>query len=154
MEAILGTRRATSRRVPWVPWVPAAPAERGKSSYQEEKRARSRSIQRGSSGGVPGGEAEVGILGDECDEIWSNGRIVVREVVVGEGAQLLGGGEELLGVAALGAGGCGVEVEGTDTEGQGDVLYGVGLGGEALVEVVDPGIEVVDPGFDGEVPEA
>ena len=47
MEAISGTRVATSRRVPC--W-PAGPAERGKSSYQEEKRARSRSIQRGSSG--------------------------------------------------------------------------------------------------------
>ena len=31
---------------------------------------------------------------------------------------------------------------------------GVVLGGEALGEVVDPGVEVVDPGFDGEVPEA
>ena len=56
--------------------------------------------------------------------------------------------------AAFGAGGGGVEVEGADAEGEGDVLGGVGLGGEAFGEIVDPGVEVVDPGFDGEVPEA
>ena len=56
--------------------------------------------------------------------------------------------------AAFGAGGGGVEVVGADAEGEGDVLRGVVLGGEALGEVVDPGVEVVDPGFDGEVPEA
>jgi len=65
-----------------------------------------------------------------------------------------GRGEEFFCIVTFGAGGSGVEVEAANAEGEGDVLRGVGLGGEAFGEVVDPGVEVVDPGFDGEVPEA
>ena len=70
-----------------------------------------------------------------------------------------------VGAAGCGAGGGLVEELRADGEGEGNVLGreaahggivagGVGLGGEALFEVVAPGIEVVDPGLNGEDPSA
>ena len=72
---------------------------------------------------------------------------------------------EFLRVDAIGAGRCLIEELGADGEGERNVLRrevafcgvragGVGLGGEALLEIVTPGIEVVDPGLYGEDPGA
>ena len=47
------------------------------------------------------------------------------------------------------------EVDGSGSEGEGDVLRGgarSGLGFEAFFQVGVPGFEVIDPGFDGEEP--
>ena len=100
------------------------------------------------------GEAEVGMFRYERDELGGDGGVVERKIPVGEFAELGCGEFEFPGVGALGAGGGCVEMVGADAEGEGDVLRGVVLGGEALGEIVVPGVEVVDPGFDGEVPRA
>ena len=67
-------------------------------------------------GGVLGGETEVGIFRDESDEVGGDGVVVGGEVLVGEGAEMGGGGGEFLCVGTFGAGGCGVEVIGADAE--------------------------------------
>ena len=105
-------------------------------------------------GSVLGGEAEVGVFGYESDEFGGDGGVVGGEILVGQGAEFCGGGGELFGVGPFGALSRSVEVVRADAEGEGDVLSGVGLGGETFVEVVNPGVEVVDPGFDGVKPPA
>ena len=146
-----------------MPWREGSgDVERGKSSYQLEKRARSRSTQRCSSLDVRG-EGEVGIAGGELFDLGGERVLVEGGLHLRRGAQGCGDRLQLFGVGTVGEGRGLVEEVGADGEGNGDVLRRevalrgvgrVGLRGKALAQVVAPGVEVVDPGPDGEGPGA
>ena len=115
-----------------------------------------------------GGKAEVGIAVDEGFDLGRERVLVEGELFRRQRAQGGSNGFDAFGVGGLrffstggSPGGGLVEELRADLKGQGNVLRrevapggvgGIGLGGEALLEVVAPGVEVVHPGLDGVCP--